>query len=82
VTIDLPDALMRRAEASAAANGQPLSDYIADTVGVRLAREELAARGNRMAELFGALQHLGSENRRIERIIEEEFEKIDEEEWR
>lgn len=73
---------MRRAEAPTAANGQPLSDYIADTVGVRLTREELAASGNRMAELFGALQHLGPENRRIERIIEEEFEKIDEEEWR
>ena len=31
---------------------------------------------------LGVLKHLHRENKRIERIIEKEFETIDEEEWR
>ena len=31
---------------------------------------------------FGALKELHSETKRVERVIEEDFERVDEEDWR
>ena len=39
-------------------------------------------RATEAMKAFGGLRDLRRENKRIERVIEEEFERIDEEEWR
>jgi hypothetical protein len=82
-TVELPDPLFRKAKAAAAEQGKSLKQFFTEAVTDHL-RRDAPPLGNaepwRVA--FGELRHLHRENRRIERIIEEEFEKIDEEEWR
>ena len=82
-TVELPDPLFRKAKAAAAEEGKSLKDFFTEAVSDRL-RRNAPPSGNvepwRVA--FGELRHLHRENKRIERVIEEEFEKIDEEEWR
>lgn len=82
-TVEIPDALFRKAKAAAAEEGKSLKDLLNEALDDRLrkgARTKPGAEPWRAA--FGELRHLHRENRRIEKIIEEEFEKIDEDEWR
>jgi hypothetical protein len=82
-TIELPDPLFRRAKAAAAERGQTLKDFFAEALQDRLVRMQQAPSQRQPWEsLFGGLKHLHKETQRIERIIEETFETIDEEEWR
>lgn len=78
VTVELPENVVRRAEAKAAELGIPLSEFVAraveEKVGVNLAEKPWMAG-------FGELRHLHEENLRIDRIIEEEFEQIEPEDW-
>ncbi len=78
-TVDLPDTLLREAKAVAARQGQTLRDFVAEAM-----NEKLHARppdGKPWMKHFGALSRLRKENRRIEKIIEKEFETVDPEEW-
>lgn len=79
-TVELPDALFRRAKAAAAQEGISLKSFFHDAISQRLRRRETP---NRPWESgFGELRHLHAENRRIARLIEAEFETVDAEEWR
>jgi hypothetical protein len=76
-TLELPDELFRSAKARAAQEGISLKEYVAAAL-----REKLGHTYERSGERlwmkhFGSLAHLRKETRRIERIIEEEFETID-----
>ncbi len=81
-TIEIPDALFRRAKAAASQQGLSLKEFFTDAV-----QQKLRARGgaspNEPAWMaaFGGLRELRAENKRIKRIIEKEFETIDEEDW-
>jgi len=78
VTVELPDSVARRAEEKAAELGIPLPEFVAqaveEKVGVDLSQKPWMAG-------FGELRHLHEENLRIDRIIEEEFEQIEPEDW-
>jgi HicB family len=82
-TIEIPDALFRRAKAAAAEQGKSLNDFFTEAV-----RQQLAATGSLRTrampweKAFGGLKHLHKENLRIARLIDAEFENIDEEQWR
>ena len=79
VTVELPDSIARRAEEKAAELGIPLSEYLEQALEEKL-RAKLIADKPWMAG-FGALRHLHEENERIDRIIEEEFEQIEPDDW-
>ena len=79
-TVELPDALFRRAKAAAAQQGATLKDFFTEAVEARLQRPAGAPPAWKSA--FGGLKDLRRENRRIERSISAAFEKIDREEWR
>ena len=82
-TVEIPDALFRKVKAAAAEEGKSLKDFFTEAVSDKLSRASAASPAPRAWEAaFGGLKHLHRENKRIERIIEEEFETIDEEEWR
>lgn len=82
-TVELPDPLFRRAKSAAAEEGKSLKEFFTEAVTDRLRRNGLPENAPRPWEAaFGGLKHLHRENKRIERIIEKEFETIDEEEWR
>jgi len=82
-TIEIPDALFRKAKATAAQQGIPLKDLFTYALQDHLARgssEKPPTPAWRSA--FGALRHLHKETKRINGILEEEFEQIDEDQWR
>ena len=82
-TVEIPDALFRKAKAAAAEEGKSLKDFFKEAVSDKLSRTPVGQAAPRAWEAaFGGLKHLHRENKRIEKIIEEEFETIEEEEWR
>jgi hypothetical protein len=78
-TIELPDALFRKAKSRAAERGQSLKDFVTDALQDKLA----ASAGQRQPgepewmSGFGKLKRLHKETTRIQNAIDEEFETIE-----
>jgi hypothetical protein len=86
-TVEIPDALFRQAKVFSAQKGISLKTFFTEAVKEQLRRKNGAATENPPAEPawkkgFGGLRHLHKENLRIQKLIDEEFGKIDEEQWR
>jgi hypothetical protein len=80
-TLEIPDPVFRRAKSAAAARGIPLREFVTEAVKDKLASE--ATNGAKpWLRLIGKLKHLHKETVRINRLIEEDSEKIDPETWR
>ena len=79
-TLEIPDAIFRRAKSKAAAQGVPLRQFVIEAVEEKL---KLAASREDKPWLkhFGKLKHLRKETKRINKFIEGAFEKIDPEIW-
>jgi hypothetical protein len=78
-TLEIPDALFRRAKSAAAERGIPLRELVSEALA-----EKLRARGREekpWLKAFGKLRSLRKETARINLIIEEEFERIEPEDW-
>ena len=79
-TLEIPDAVFRKAKAKAAEQGIPLRQFVTEAVEEKLKTAcRRASLGCRWRE---ALRHLKKENARIDRIIEEEFGRIEPEDWK
>jgi hypothetical protein len=80
-TLEIPDTIFRRAKSAAAARGVPLREFVTEAVKDKLAPK---AKGGEKpwTKLMGKLKHLHKETVRINRLIEEDSEKIDPEMWR
>ena len=80
-TLEIPDAVFRRAKSKAAAQGVPLRQFVTEAV-----EEKLKAASSQdekpWLKHFGKLKHLRKETKRMNKFIEETFEKIDPEIWR
>jgi hypothetical protein len=74
--LEIPDATFRKAKATASALGIPLREFVTQAV-----EEKLSMRGRGQTrpwlECAGELAHLHKETRRIQELIEEEFEQIE-----
>ena len=82
-TVELPDALYRKLKSTAAEEGRSIKQILTEAVTERLRRGPRAGpRAKPWEAAFGGLKSLHRENLKIDRLIEAEFEKIDEEEWR
>lgn len=79
-TLELPDELFRKAKATAARKGQPLKQLVTEAIREKLERDQPGEKP--WMKHFGSLKHLHEETKRIEKIIEEEFETIDLEGWK
>jgi hypothetical protein len=80
-TLDIPDVVLRRAKSAAAARGVPLREFVTEAVKDKLAPKTRAGEKPWM-RLIGKLKHLHKETVSINRLIEEDSEKIDPEMWR
>jgi len=80
-TLEIPDAVFRRAKSVAAARGIPLRELVTEAVKDKLATEAKAGEKPWLKHL-GKLKHLHKETIRINALIEEDSEKIDPEMWR
>ena len=75
-TLEIPDTVFSRAKSVAAARGIPLREYVTEALKDKLAAEMKI--GNRpWLKLMGKLKHLHKETLRINRLIEEDSERID-----
>lgn len=79
-TIEIPDELARQATYVAADRGVPLDELVRVALRSHLSRENDPAPAWR--KYFGALAHLKEENARIMKVIDEEFGRINPEEWK
>lgn len=79
-TLEIPDALFRRAKSAAAEQGIPLRGLVSQALADRLRPHPLPDKP--WLKTFGKLQGLRNESARINRIIEEEFEEVEPEDWR
>jgi hypothetical protein len=80
-TLEIPDAIFRRAKSAAAQRGIALREFVTEAVKGKLAENAKAAE-KPWVKHMGKLRHLHRETERITRLIEEGSEKIDEEIWR
>ena len=79
-TIELSEALFRRAKSMAAQEGVTLKQLLTEALESRLAARMAVRNGKaapRWMRAYGALRHLRQERKAIERAIESEFEKIE-----
>ncbi len=79
-TLEIPDRTFRKAKATASALGIPLREYVTQAVEEKLSNG--SARSDKpWLECAGELAHLHKESVRIQKLIDEEFEQIEPEEW-
>jgi len=77
-TFEIPEPLFRKAKATAARQGRTLKQLVEEALSEKIARINGSNRRQKpWMILAGGLKHLHRENRRIERIIEAEFENIE-----
>lgn len=85
-TVEIPDTLFRKAKAKAADLGIPLKDLFTDAVRHYLQRSADSSKGQPSApawrSAFGGLRELHTETRKINRVLEEEFGQVEEDQWR
>ena len=79
-TLEIPDAIFRRAKSKAAAQGVPLRQFVTEAVEEKL-KSAASQEGKPWLKHFGKLKHLRKETKRINKFIEGAFEKIDPEIW-
>jgi ribosomal 50S subunit-associated protein YjgA (DUF615 family) len=79
-TLDIPDAVFRRAKSKAAQQGIPLRQFVTEAVEAKLKVSALGARRPWMQHV-GKLKDLRKETQRIDKVIEDTFEQIEPETW-
>lgn len=75
-TLEIPDAIFRRAKSAAAERGIPLREFVTEAIRDKLAANAKPTERPWMAA-FGKLRRLHKETARIDRLIEEEFEQVE-----
>ncbi len=78
-TIEIPDLLFRKAKSRAAERGQSLKEFVTDALQARLATDSGGVRPGEPEWMdgFGKLRRLRKETTRIQRKIDEAFERIE-----
>jgi hypothetical protein len=83
-TLDIPDELFRQAKATAAMEGRSLKEFISEAVREKLNASQTAVERPWMKIAGWAAKdpEMRAELNRLEQIVEEEFEQIDEDDWK
>jgi|GEM_PF-641489 len=83
-TIELPDPLFREVKSTAARQGMRLKDYITEALQDKLAKRPASAEKPwmRFAGIAANDPEMVEELKRIEQIVDENFEQIEVEEWK
>ncbi len=81
-TLEIPDAIFRRAQSKAAERGIPLRQFVTEAVEEKLKYTTFQPGKQPWMKHIGELKHLRKETARINKTIEDEFEQIDAELWK
>jgi hypothetical protein len=79
-TLEIPDPVFRQAKAAAAEQGIALREFITEAIAEKL--RVRSSKDKAWMRSFGRLRGLGRETARINNIIEEEFGRVNPEDWR
>ena len=74
-TLEIPDSIFRKAKAKAAEQGVPLRQFVTEAVEAKLSAPN--SEGKPWMKMVGGLRHLRKETARINKLIDEEFERIE-----
>ena len=77
-SVEIPDALLRRAKRETARRGVSLRQFVTEALEDKL---KTLNQSKPWMKHVGKLKHLRKETRRISRLVEEQFERIDPETW-
>ena len=80
-TLEIPDSVLRRAKSVAATRGNSLREFVTEAVKDKLAAEVRSGE-KPWVKHMGKLKRLHKETLRINRLIEQDSEKIDLKMWR
>jgi hypothetical protein len=75
-TLEIPDAIFRRAKSAAAERGIPFRALVSEALADKL-RAQAGRDGKPWMKTFGKLRHLRKETARINLIIQDEFDRIE-----
>jgi hypothetical protein len=79
-TLEIPDAIFRRAKIVAADRGIPFRSLVSEALADKLSQD--AKDSKPWMKNFGELRHLRKETARINQLIDEEFDRIEtEDRW-
>jgi hypothetical protein len=84
-TLDIPDLLFRRVKARAAIQGQSMKVFVVDALRARMqtaAAEDGKTSQPEWRNVYGALKRDRAEVRKVQAIIDEEFEKVNPDDWK
>ena len=84
-TLELPDDLFRQVKATSARCGMLMKQFVAEALREKLAALQAAPDPKPWMKFAGCMANdpeMRAELKRIEKIIEDEFEQIDEEDWK
>ena len=81
-TFELPDRLFREAKATAAARSQSLRLFFTDAIAEKLSAVKAMQMEKPWMKHFGAMKENSEELQRIKRVIENEFEMINTDDWK
>jgi hypothetical protein len=80
-TVELPDPLYRQLKARAALEGQTVKAFLLDAIRAKLSADRTAKRGMKKVEQVGWRAAFGAADpddvAEVQRLIDEEFERID-----
>jgi hypothetical protein len=76
-TLEIPDSIFRRAKSAAAERGIPFRTLVSEALADKLRSQANGADRKPWMKTFGKLRNLRKETARINRIIEEEFDRIE-----
>lgn len=79
-TLEIPTPIFRRAKAKAGEQGISLRQFVSEAVAEKLGTESKAGVKARI-KLAGRLRPLRAETARINKLIAQEFERIEPEDW-
>ncbi len=80
-TVEIPDSLFRQAKATAAQQGISLKDLFTQALQQQLrVKNASPSTSHPWMQSFGGLRELHRETKRLEHIIQQEFERVDEHE--
>ena len=79
-TLEILDALLRRAKSAAAERGIPLRKLVCEALAAKFRTETCYNRP--WIKCFGKLRRLHAETVRLNRILEAEFGQVEPEDWR
>ena len=76
-TLEIPDSIFRRAKSLAAERGIPFRALVSEAIADKLQQQTNGRNDKPWLRTFGKLRDLRKETVRINRLIEEEFDRIE-----